>query len=211
MIRFRQEEGAGGGAGEEQQQQPEQQPEQATQFSVSQEDWEAAQQQIQQLTGIVPTVQQIASYFEQANQQPEDDEDDIDIATYVQRQIQESLAPILPVVNTAAQKSGEETMRKIFSEQKKTIGDFDEELAERAAHSFFQQTGDPRKAVEEGAKYAADYRKRERAAGRDEYKASLQRGPHNQDPAVEGGGDRQIPKAKSYDEVIERYVGTDDL
>lgn len=176
----------------------------------SQEEWMATQEQIKQLTGIVPTVQQMAQIFEQANRE-DPDPADFDIDDYIQQQVEARLAPIMPVVTTAAQRSGEERMKNIFAEQKKEIGDFDEKLAERAAHSFFSELGDAQAAVIEGAKYAAEIRKAERAAGQDEYKASLKRGPHNQDPDVAGGGDRSVPPAKSYDEVVERWAGTTEV
>lgn len=186
------------------------------QFQVSQEEWTQAQEQIKQLTGIVPTVKQMAQYFEAANE-PEDDPEDFDIDRYIQSQIDSRLAPIMPVVSNAAQRSGEERMKTIFAELKKGkdgqpgIGDFDEKLAERAAHGFFVETGDPVKAVEEGARYAAEVRKSERDAGREEYKASFRRGPHDQDPDVTGGGNKSIPAAKTYDEVIERYAGETEV
>lgn len=213
MIRFRQEEGAGGEQ-QEQQQQPDpqqQQQQEAPAYSgPSQEEWTAAQETIKQLTGIVPTVQQIASYIEQANQGQGGD-DELDLDEYIEQEIQKRMAPIMPIVNTAAQRSGEERMKAIFAEQEAELKTkFDHKLAERAAHSFFQEHGDPQKAVIDGAKYAAEVRRMERDEAVKEYKESLKR-PGPSDPPVDAGGNRSIPVAKTYDEVIERYAGQTEV
>lgn len=208
MIRFRQEESTGG----EQEQQQETQEAPPSYSGPSQEEWQAAQEAIEQMTGVSMTVAQIAEYLsQQQGGYEEPDTNDFDIDQYVDYVVNQRLAPIMPVVNTAAQRSGEERMKKIFAEEKKTVGEFDETLAERAAHYFFAQTGDPAGSVKQAAQYAAEQRKAEREAAVAEYKASLKRGPHDQDPSVEGGGNKSIPAAKTYDEVIERYAGTDDL
>ena len=211
MLRFRAEEPAGG---EPETPTPETPaaPETPAYTGPTQEEWQAAQEAIEQMTGTAATVKQIAEFLSQPQGGGEENDlSDLDIDAYVEHVVNQRLAPIMPVVNTAAQRAGEERMKSIFAEEKKTVGDFDETLAERAAHYFFAQTGDPAGSVKEAAKYAAELRKAERAAAVADYKKSLQRGPHDQDPGVEGGGNKSIPAAKTYDEVIERYAGTDDL
>lgn len=178
----------------------------------TQEEWEQTREAIQQVTGIVPTVQQMSQVFQQLQQgqQGDDDEGDLDIGEYVERIIEGRLAPIMPIVQSSAQRSGQERMKELLSEHEKTLGKFDHELAERVAHSYFAETGDPVKAVEAGAKLAAEIRKRERDEGVNEYKASLKRPVHG-DPGVDGSGERAPLKAKTYDEVIEAYAGQTEV
>lgn len=186
---------------------PQETPETPAWSGPSQEEWNETREAIKQVTGLVPTVTQMNEVFQQLQREPEvtQDDDDFDIAEYIQDQIQRGLAPIMPIVTTAAQKSGQERLQELFGTHEKTLGKFDHKLAERAAQSFFNETGDPVKSVEEGAKYAAEYRKQERESAVKEYKESLKR-PGPQDLPVQGGGDRSIPKAKSYDEVIDRWA-----
>lgn len=179
-------------------------------WTPSQDEFAQLQSRVEQLTGIAPTVQQMAQYL-QSLQEPEDDPEDFDIGRFVQEQVQQAIAPMLPIVTSAAQKSGQERMNELLAAEEKTLGKFDHKLAERVANSFFNETGDPVQAVKEGAKFAAEYRKQEREAALKEYKDSLKRGPHGADPPVEGGGDRKIPAAKTYDEVVERWAGQTEV
>lgn len=175
----------------------------------SQEEWEQTREAIQQVTGIVPTVQQMSQIFQQM-QQGEEQEEDLDIGEYVERIIEGRLAPVMSVVQNAAQRSGQDKMKELLSGYEKDLGKFDHDLAERAAHSFFAESGDPVKSVEAGAKLAAEYRKREREDAVKEYKDSLKR-PGPADLPVDGSGDRTIKPAKSYDEVVERWSAQTEL
>ncbi len=180
-------------------------------WAPSQEEFTALQEQMRSVTGIVPTVQQMAQFLQQAQAEHEGEEyEDLDVEQIIQARINQAMAPIMPIVQQSAQKSGQEQMNKLFKEQEDKLGKFDHELAERAAHSYFQETGNPVKAVEMGAKYAADYAKKLKDEAVEEYKKSLRR-PGPADPGVDGSGDRAVLKAKNYDEVIERWAGTTEV
>ena len=179
----------------------------------SQEEFESIRSTVEELKGLGASVQQIQQFIQQQQAPPDDDLDDddnFDLGRYIQEQIQTSLQPIMPVVTTAAQKAGQERLAGLFKEHESKLGKFDHELAERAAQSYFNETGDPVAAVEQGAKYAAEYEKRVREAAVEEYKKSLKR-PGPADIPVEGGGERSPKPAKSYDEVVERWAGQTEV
>jgi hypothetical protein len=175
----------------------------------SQEEWQATQEAIKQFAGVVPTIGQMAETLRRAATPPvEENDDDFDLGSYIEQEINRRVGPYLPAVTSAAEQQGKERMHKMFdgfkSEWKE---DFDYDLAEKVANQLYSQTGDATKAVEEGAKYALDYRKRERAAGEESYKERLRKaGLLREEPSVSGQGDRSVPAPKTYDEVIERKL-----
>jgi hypothetical protein len=175
----------------------------------SQEEWQATQEAIKQFAGVVPTIGQMAETLRRAATPPvEENDDDFDLGSYIEQEINRRVGPYLPAVTSAAEQQGKERMHKMFdgfkSEWKE---DFDYDLAEKVANQLYSQTGDATKAVEEGAKYALDYRKRERAAGEESYKERLRKaGLLREEPSVSGQGDRSVPAPKTYDEVIERTL-----
>lgn len=179
-------------------------------WSPSQDEFKAIQEQIKGLAGFVPTLQQVQAIMAEQNAP---DPDDLDIDSYIEMRLQERIAPLLPIVNSAAQRNGQERMTEIFTDLKtKEKLDFDDKIAERFSHAFFSEHGDPVKAVEDGARAAAEFRANERKAGEDGYKASLKRGPAGgSDLPVSGSGNHTVPAAKSYDEVIERYAGQTEV
>jgi hypothetical protein len=168
----------------------------------SQEEWQQTQQMIQQM----------AQYF-----QPEEEEEP-DFGSYddpmlaMQAYVDSRFQQVAPYVQGAARQQGEQKLNELFEQHEKQYGKFDRQLAEYAATALVQQTGDPVKAVEEGVKYAAQVAERERKAAVEEYKKKIGGVRRDfDDLPVEGGGDGAVPKAKSYDEVIERWASQMDV
>jgi hypothetical protein len=104
-------------------------------------------------------------------------------------------------------------LSQLFDQARKDpeIGDFDDDLATRAAHAFFtnEAQGNPQYsqwAAIEGARYAAKMRKEERQAGIKEYTESLSKDTFSDGPAGVGG--IRAPKDfASMDEVVDYYDG----
>jgi hypothetical protein len=137
------------------------------------------------------------------------DDGEIDIDAYLDYAIQQRMAPVMPLMDATVKERGEKEMVRIFDEvQAELKTDFDRKLAERVATSFLaEHNGDPVEATKAGARYAAEIRKAERAAGETGYKERLARGPQDYEPAANGAGVRTRPPAKSYDEVTARWAG----
>jgi hypothetical protein len=123
------------------------------------------------------------------------------------------LEGIAPYIRNAAQDQGKAKMKEIFTAEKATLGDFDEELAERTAFYFFDQSGDPEGSVKAAAKYAADVRKAERDAWEKETaERATRRGfGAGDEPGVTGGATPGAEKFKTYDEVIDAYAGQSEV
>lgn len=149
---------------------------------------------------------------EQEQPEEEVDYENMDAADLVQHYVDSRLSQLEPYVATAAKQAGEQRMNELFDqfEGDPEIGKFDRKLASKVAESLYTEGGDPVAAVKEAAKMVSGLSKRERQAALDEYKESLKRDQFS-DPRVTGGGERTPLPAKSYDEVIARWSGQEDV
>ncbi len=209
MIRRRAEDGAGGEV-------PEVAPEgtpappaapAAPSFSIQEDEWRSTQEQLKSTNEAI-------NYLVQMFQEPEPDPqqqsdgDEIDIDAYIDQAVNSRLAPVRPLWEASVKERGEKEMTKIFDRIEAEAGDFDRKLAERVANSFLEEAGgDPVKATEEGARYAAQLRAEERKSGVQAHNERLRQGPPDPEPAVSGGGNTARSKDKSYDDVINRWSG----
>jgi hypothetical protein len=123
------------------------------------------------------------------------------------------LEGIAPYIRNAAQDQGKAKMKEIFAAEKATVGDFDEDLAERTAFYFFDQSGDPEGSVKAAAKYAAEVRKAERDSVEKEMaeRASRRGFGAGDEPGVTGGATPGKESFKTYDEVIDAYAGQSEV
>lgn len=205
MIRFRPEEGAGGEAPEatpEAAPAPEATP--APSFDPS------AFASKEDLAGLQKNLDYLVSMFQEPEEVPEaGEEGEFDVAAYLDQAVDARLQPVRPLLDATVKERGEREMQNIFTRMKSEVGDFDPKLAERVAQSFLSEHGgDPVKATEEGARFAAEVRKSERAAGKSEHVERLRRGPLDPEPSGEGGqAVKTRAKDKTYDDVIERWSG----
>jgi hypothetical protein len=142
----------------------------------------------------------------------EEDYESMDAGELVQHYVDGRLGEIQPYIESAAREAGEKRMNELFDafEKEPEIGSFDRKYAARLAESLFNETGDPVEACRQAAYMTANFSKAERKAALEEYKAAAKRTPFN-DPSVSSGGERSAPPAKSYDEVIDRWAGQEDV
>lgn len=158
----------------------------------------------EQYEALAKKVNELDGYF-----QPEEPEPDYnDPNAYVDARFQQ----YEPAIQAAAKVAGEKRMNDIFAAVEKAEKiDFDHDLARNVAQAKLSsgEVQDAVKATEEGARYAAEVRKRERAAGIEEYQKSLQRPGTTDFEAT--GGERAPLNADTYDEVIARYSGQTEV
>jgi hypothetical protein len=184
-------------------------------WSLSQDDWNSLQENQKIMVGA------LRELYEARGQQPpteeEVDDEDLDLGQMIQKYVDSRFSEVTPVLQQVQEKEGRETMNQLFEQAKKdpNIGDFDQGLAERAAHAFFINEGQSRPeaaqwAVTQGAKYAADYRKQEREAGIKEYTDSLSKDTFN-DGAAGVGGIRAPKEFATMDEAIDHWTGTEPV
>jgi hypothetical protein len=147
--------------------------------------------------------------------QPEEpDPEDVDIDTYINQRVEQMIAPMIPVFETSVKEAGTKELNSLHDRYEQEYGKFDRKMAEAFAQSAIGSPGignDARKAVEEGVKQAIAIRDQIKNEALEEYKAQLKRGPHDFEPAGGGGGDRRIPDAKTYDEVVAKYAGETEV
>lgn len=138
--------------------------------------------------------------------------ENMDAGELVQLYVDGRLSEIQPYVESAAREAGEKRMNELFDtfEQEPEIGKFDRKYAARLAESLFNEIGDPVEAVRQAAFMTANFSKSERKSALDEYKAAAKRTTMN-DPGITGSGERSAPPAKTYDEVIDRWSGQQDV
>ncbi len=146
----------------------------------------------------------------------EEDEEDLDLGTMIQRYVDSRLQDD-PVRLKMQEEEGKKTLNQLFDQARKDpeIGDFDDEVATRFAHAYFtnEAQGNPQYsqwAAIEGAKAAAQWRKREREAGIKEYTDSLSKDTFSDGPAGVGGIRAGKPFA-SMDEAIEAWSGQEEV
>ena len=144
-------------------------------------------------------------------QEYEEDGGELDLESYMDQYFQRKMGPFQEAANLTIKERGNKIMNDLFDAAQKEYGDFDRKLAERTATSFLSEMGGRPEQAEEAtkmaAKYAAEVRKAEREAGESSYRERLQRGPIDPEPAVSGAGNTTRSKAKSYDDVINRWAG----
>ena len=118
------------------------------------------------------------------------------VAALMEMVVDSRMGQITPYVKTAAQEQGRRVMKENFAtlkgEGEGKVGDFDENLAERLANFYFEQTGDPQGSLRAAAEEAARIRKEERDAG--VKSVPRRRGPSDPDETGIGGGATPIRK-----------------
>lgn len=145
--------------------------------------------------------------------EPEFDPKDLegmDAAEIVEHYVSSRLSELEPYVATAAREAGERRMNEIFDQVEPETGKFDRKIAGKLAESLYGEVGDPVEAVRVAARMIAGRSKADRDEALKEYKDSLKRSTF-QDPGVSGAGERSQLPAKSYDEVIARWSGQEDV
>ncbi len=152
---------------------------------------------------------------EQAEEAEEPDYSDMDYGQLVKHYVDQRMGQVEPVIAEAAKEAGERRLNQLLDqfEADPQIGKLSPQsrkVAEYAAQGMLPQVGDPVEAVRQGALYAAQLTRSEREAAITEYKASLSRTPYD-DPAVGGGAQRIAPGAKTYDEVINKWSGDEEV
>jgi len=124
--------------------------------------------------------------------------------------VDQRLAQVEPYVRSAAKNAGEANMNRMFDEIAKAESlDFDRELASRLSESYFNNTGDPERSVQEGARMAAEIRSRERDEGIKSYQSKLKKSPS--DLPAESSGERLAPGADTYHEVVAKWSASTEV
>jgi hypothetical protein len=195
--------------------------EETTETTTEEQPWQLTKDQWEEYQNnqrvLAAATRELYERTGQTQVQPEEeDEEDLDLGTMIQRYVDSRLQDD-PVRLQMMEKEGQEALRKVFEQARKDpeIGDFDDDLATRAAHAFFtnEARGDARYsewAAVEGAKYAANYRKQERQAGIKEYTDSLSKDTFSDGPAGVGGV-RAPREFASMDEAIEAWSGQEEV
>jgi len=182
-------------------------------WSPSKDDWDALVAQNQKLS---KTTEQLGLLVTSLYEDPEDDtpvqgqDGRPDLGRVLSDYFDARIGPIMPAIETTMKEAGTRRMNELLDSHeaalKKEFPDgFDRKLAARAATAFFDENqGDPEAAVEAAARYAAEVRREERAAAAPKPKRSIQ--GEDLDLPVSGGATPGREKAKTYDEVIERWA-----
>jgi hypothetical protein len=136
--------------------------------------------------------------------------ENMDAAEIVEHYVSSRMSELEPYVATAAREAGEKRMNEIFDTVEPETGKFDRKVAGKLAEAMYGEVGDPVEAVKVAARMVAGLSKSERDAALREYKDSLKRSSF-QDPGVSGAGERSQLPAKTYDEVIARWSGQEDV
>lgn len=168
----------------------------------------------QQYAAMAQRVEQMERFIQEnfaGSDEPEEDLDGMDVGQLMARYVDTRFEGIAPFVQAAAQEQGDKRFNALMDEleKKPDIGKVDRKLAYMVAESMLAEVGDPIKAVEEGARYAASVLKAEREAGINDYKKSV--GRRTPDDFGVESGERSSPPAKSYEEVIERWSSQNEV
>lgn len=175
----------------------------------------------EQLQESLAPLHQISKFFQEnfVEEEPQVDYSQIPpehlAYMYAQQGTQGALAPYQPMLQAAMEQQGRQVFDRLMDQHDQTLGmQVPRDLAQSFAESsavMREAKGDPIKAVEIGAKKAAEYVKAERQRSIDEYKKSL-RGPgQSMEPGVAGGATRSVEPARDYEEVIQRWAGQDEV
>lgn len=196
----------GGGAGEQAAAPPTTPAETQPWTGPSREEWTQAQEVLQGLSQLLNPTPEGA---EEGQYIPTEEElQNMDIAELLDYAVDSRLQPLLPYLESSARNVGEQVEQQELQRLAKEKGDFDEKLAHYVAESIYQSGesgGDPIKALEMGAEFAANQRKQEREAGVNAYKESLSK-PLNREPGISGGATFTKDKPKSYDDVVDAWA-----
>jgi hypothetical protein len=160
--------------------------------------------------GLHYLTQQLNEYGQEEPEVDPKDLEGMDAAEIVEHYVSSRLSELEPYVATAAKEAGEKRMNEIFDEVEPETGKFDRKIAGKLAEAMYGEVGDPVEAVKVAARMVAGLSKSDREAALREYKDSLSRSPF-QDPGVTGTGERAQLPAKTYDEVISRWSGQEDV
>ena len=176
---------------------------------------------VEQLQQSLAPLNEISTFFRENFYEEEPEQ--IDLSQYspqelaylaAQQGTQGALAPYQPMLQAAMEQQGQQVFNQLMDQHEQTLGPVPRDLAQTFAESsavMREAKGDPVKAVEIGARKAAEYVKSQRDAAIAEYKKSLKGPGQSSEPGVAGGAEKALPPAKSYDEVIMRYAGTDEV
>lgn len=163
---------------------------------------------------VVGGLHYLSQQLQEAGQEPEEEPDfeNMDAGDIVQHYVDSRIGELEPYVQSAAREAGEKRMNELFDEFEKDpqIGKFDRRVASRLAEAVYGEVGDPVEACRQAATMVSGLSKAERDQAVKEYKDSLKRRTFD-DPGVTGGGERTPLPAKSYDEVIARWSGQEDV
>lgn len=134
------------------------------------------------------------------------------LAQVVQRYVDERTGQVAEMAAPAVRAEGERRLKELFNGFAKNpeIGDFDQNLAQRLSEAMWQPGQDPVKVAEQAAREAARIRKEERTAGEENFRKTLN-GPGQDDLGGGGAATRRAPDAKTYDEVIAKWTGDEEV
>jgi hypothetical protein len=181
------------------------------------EEFDALQNSIREMQTGFQAMQEFYSAPEETFNQDEIDLNDprqlVELIDYVTEQ---KMRNVTPYVRNAAKDQGERQLNSMLEESEVELKNefpdgFDKTLAKRAAFAIFDETGDAQEAVKQAARYAAETRATERAAAEESYRKKASRGRAFSDPGVDESGVEALPKAKTYDEVLERWSQQTEL
>lgn len=172
----------------------------------SQEEWQTIVRANQYL------VQKMQEFEYQPEEEEQPDYENMDMAELLQRYVDGRMGEISPYVQQAAQQAGEKRMNELFdaAEKDERIGKFDRELASQLADAMYKPGMDPVQTVFAAAHRVSQFSKSEREAAINEYKSSMKKSPFDDLP-VGGGGSKKLPAPKSYDEVVSRWSGEEEV
>ena len=185
----------------------------------------AAQQQQQEQPQYVPMqefqrVQQELSQMSQflretfGEEEPEPDPSQYSQAELAYLAAQQGIQPYAPMLQAAVEQQGRQKFDSLMEqhEQNPEIGKVDRKLAQYAAEAMIREAGgDPVKAVELGARYAAQVQKELGSKAVEDFKKSLKGPGQSHEPFSGGGGEKAVEPAKDYDEVISRWAGQSEV
>ena len=166
----------------------------------SEEEWNTA----------IAALHHVYSNLPQQEQEELPDFNEMSPDQLVEFAVEQKLQGLAPVLQHATKQAGEARLNSIFDEEEKTLGKFDRKLAEKIANAVFYEVGDPLQAAKQGAAEAKRIREEYGQEAVNEYKKSLQR-PNFDDPELGGAGNRLAPDAKTYDEVISKWSGEEEV
>lgn len=159
--------------------------------------------------------------FDQEEEE-EPDYESMDLADLTKHYVDGKLQEVRPYVEAAAREAGEKRMGELLDEFEKRpeVGRLDKPtrnavgfVAESILGRVDPSGSDPQAAVYavyEAAKMLGGLTKSQRDEAVAEFKESFKKTPYN-DPNFSGAGERSATPATSYEEVISRYTGDEEV
>lgn len=195
----------------------------AAAWALSQGDWEATVNYLQQ---TAPVIQQVAQLLQNGGLQPqappaapEPDFDPFDpesVQTYinsqVERGLQESIQPYTHLFNTMAESEGERLARSTMERLDAEVGSFDHDAAYMiAAGALADDSLNPDQVLTSAARFMHDFEERIRADERTKYQSELQGmrdAPQDRPVGSSAGTEGEtVPTGpRRYHEAVERAL-----